>query len=211
MNASQWTGHCTETCEYVGREYPHLESCCLASAMVEAADRFSFVEAVISPRCATRKKSPARDLRPTAFLYRFVLTGSNPSRQRPPPLFFPAAVEGTPDQPMPNDNLGNALGQGSSLQRQASYHGAWVLPATRSPEPGPRVRVSAAHRKPLRRCGSAGRSDSMCVWTFSGACLVKPHVNRHCRPITRQRMVPCLVLGGALAAAFGSCLEAVDP
>ena len=121
----------------MGREYPHLESSCLASALVEAADRFSFVEAVISPRCATRKKSPARDLRLTAFLYRFVPTASNPSRQRPPPRFFPAAVEGTPDQPMPNDNLSNGLGQGSSLQRQASYRGAGVLPAARSPEPRP--------------------------------------------------------------------------
>jgi len=132
MNASQWTGHCTETCEYVGREYPHLESCCLASAMVEAADRFSFVEAVISPRCAPRKKGPARDLRPTAFLYRFVPTGSNTSRERPP------------------------------------YHGAWVLTATRSPEPRPTcwcprltanrcVAVAAPAGQPWRLDRSAGR------------------------------------------------------
>jgi hypothetical protein len=164
MNASQWTGHCTETCECVGREYPHLESCCLASAMVEAADRFSFVEAAISPRGAPRKKGPDRDLRPTAFLYRFVPTGSNTSRERLPPRFFPAAVEGTPDQPMSNDNLGfNALGQGSLPQRQASYHGAWVLPATRSPEPrptcagvrsSPQTAASLWQRRPVGRGAS---------------------------------------------------------
>ena len=135
--------------------------------MVEAADRFSFVEAVISPRCATRKKSPARDVRPTAFLYRFVPTGSNPSRERLPPRFFPAAVEGTPDQPMPNDNLGfNALGQGSLPQRHASYHGAWALPATRSPEPrptcaGPQTAVAAPAGPPWCVDRSAGR------WKFA--------------------------------------------
>ena len=179
--------------------------------MVEAADRFSFVEAVISPRCAPRKKGPTRELETDGILIPIRADRQQHIARNAAPRFFPAAVEGTPDQPMPNDNLGfNALDQGSSLQRQASYHGAWVLPATARPSPGRRVLVCAAHPKPPRRRGTAGRSDSVCVWTSSGTCWAKPQPNRHCRPITRQRMVPCLVLGGVLAAAFGSCLEAVD-
>jgi len=59
---------------------------------------------------------------------------------------------------MPNDNLGfNALGQGSLPQRHASYHGAWALPATRSPEPRPTcagVRKPLWQRRPVRRGAS---------------------------------------------------------
>jgi hypothetical protein len=63
---------------------------------------------------------------------------------------------------MANNNLGfNALGQGSSLQRQASYHGAGMVPATKSPEPPAGAchrrlaELHARHRHPRHRFGAA--------------------------------------------------------
>ena len=101
---------------------------------------------------------------------------------------------------MPNNNLGfNALGQGSSLQRQASYRGGWhgaANQAARAPRPAragvrssPQTAASLWHSRPVR-CGV--RLDLL--WSLFG----KPGVNRHCRPITFRGWSPRLLLGSVL-------------